>query len=203
MTKADQEAVKKKIAAIALAESYAGQEKDIAWIYYNRWKLQGEKGLKASVAYRDKGLWYKVWMVALGDTTFAKDKATYGDPKSYQNIGEYVEKHGWFKKVGQARANKVKAIIEEVFKNPSASPYERWLGQGNLSDFNIETGKWKQARQYFYLQQAKKVKQHYVKELPAGKSRDYSFLFHEVAIQKYFKENPGDLPAKVPIYAPK
>ena len=67
-TKPVSEKLKCIIAAIALAESYEGQEAHIAWIYYNRYKEEHTKGLEASVAYMGKGLWYKIWMIALGDS---------------------------------------------------------------------------------------------------------------------------------------
>ncbi|MCP4357069.1 MAG: hypothetical protein GY796_03505 [Chloroflexi bacterium] len=196
------DSVKRKIAAIALAESYAGQESDIAWIYYNRWQKQGDKGLKASVAYRDKSMWYKVWATALGETAFAKDKGSHGDPKKYKNLSEYVQKNSWFKKKAQPRADNTKAIVDEVFKDPKKNPYKGWMGQGNLHDINLDKGKWRQARQYLHLQQQKKVADIFIKELPAGKPKNYSFVFDENAIRIYFQKNPKMLPKKVKSYAP-
>ena len=195
------EGLKRKIAAIALAESYPGQERDIRWIYYNLWRLQSDKGLKRSVAYKNKGMWYKVWMIALGDTTFANDKGTSGDPKKYKNLSEYVKKHTWFRKVAQKRANKTKKLVDDVFENPDKNPFKGWLGQGNLSDFNNDYGKWKKARQYFYLQKQGKVKEILVSELPADQVKDHSFIFDEKKIDAYFKKNP--LPDVVEKYEPK
>ena len=194
--------LKRKIAAIVLAESYPGQEKDIVWIYYNQWKSLGEKGLKRSVAYKKKGMWYKVYMIALGDKTFENDKGTKGHPKKYKNLSEYVKKHNWFKKYRQKKVDKIMKLVEEVFENPGKNPYKGWLGQGNLTDFNRNDGKWKKARRYFYLQNQKKVKKIFVKELPADKAENYSFIFDENKINDYFKKNPGMLPDFVKKYEP-
>ena len=197
------EDLKRKIAAIALAESYTGQEEYIRWIYYNQWKSLEEQGLNRSVAYRNKGMWYKIWIIALGDKTFANDEGTSGDPKKYKSLSEYVEKHGWFREFGQKRADKMKTLIDEVFENPDKNPFKKWLGQGNLDDFNRDDNKWRKARQYFYLQKENKVKNILVKELSADKVEDYSFIFDENKIDDFFNNNPDKLPDKIVKYEPK
>ena len=50
-----EEQLRRELAAIALTESDPGQEQNVVWIYYNRWKSQGRPGLNGSVAYRDRG----------------------------------------------------------------------------------------------------------------------------------------------------
>ena len=190
--------LRRKFAATVLAEAYDGEEMDIAWIYYNRVVVagRGEVGLKASSAYAGKGSWYKVWMVALGDTAFAAEKSKARDVSDYPTIADYVHKHGWFRDVGQRRANAWSDILDRLHKEPSANPYQGWEGQGSLDDFNRDIGKWPKARQYFWLQEAGQVKERYVKIL------DRSVLFNERAIESFFAKNPEKLPKTVKKYHP-
>lgn len=190
--------LRKKFAATVLAEAYEGEEKSIGWIYYNRvvGSGLGEAGLEASSAYRLKGDWFKVWMVALGDTTYKTATSKKEGLKDYPNLGEYVKKHGWFVKFGQPRANAWMDVLDRLDRESSKNPYKGWEGQGNLDDFNRDTGKWREARQYYYLQQQGKVKQTYVEILTR------SVIFDERSIAKYFKDNPASLPKTVKKYEP-
>jgi hypothetical protein len=190
--------LRRKFAATVLAEAYDGEEMDIAWIYYTRVVVadRGEAGLKASSAYAGKGAWYKVWMVALGDTAFAAEKSKAKGVSDYPTIADYVHKHGWFRDVGQPRANAWSDILDRLHKDSSANPYQGWEGQGSLDDFNRDTGKWPKARQFYWLQEAGQVKERHVKIL------ERSVLFNERAIEKFFAKNPDKLPKTVKKYHP-
>jgi hypothetical protein len=188
--------LQRKFVATILAEAYPGEEWDIGWIYYNRVVAagQGEAGLNGSNAYRYKQQWYKVWMVALGDPTFAADKADQGDPASFPSIGEFVKRHGWFlnHEDGQKRADRWRDLLDRMQRDPAINPHRGWLGQGSHEDFNLGFGKWKQARQYYFLQEEDKVDELLVKVLPM------SVVFDERAIAEFFEKNPKLLPATVP-----
>jgi hypothetical protein len=190
--------LRRKFAATVLAEAYDGEELAIAWIYYNRVVVagQGEAGLQASSAYAGKGPWYKVWMVALGDTAFATEKSKARDVSDYPTIADYVHKHGWFREVGQPRADTWSDVLDRLHKDPSVSPYQGWEGQGSLEDFNLDRGKWRKARQYYWLQEAGQVTERHVKIL------ERSVIFNERAIESFFAKNPDKLPKSVKKYHP-
>jgi len=186
-----------EVTATVLAESAAGQEEIIAWIYYNHVSAKGRKGLNVSSAFSKKSDWYKVWLVALGDQTYARDKSTKKDIRDYANIGDFVAKHQWFRTVGQPRADRLKGTVSTIFSDPSKNPYPGWFGQGNLDDLNRDYGKWKQARQYLHLQEAGKVETIYV-EILSGQPA--SVVFDEKSIAEYFKTHT--LPKQVESYRP-
>jgi hypothetical protein len=188
--------LQRKFVATVLAEAHSGEEWDIGWIYYNRVMGPdgGESALKASNAYKLKQDWYKVWMVALGDPTYAGDKSQEQDVRDFPSIGEYVKRHGWFlhHEDGQKRADRWRDLLDRMQRDPATNPHRGWLGQGSHEDFNLGFGKWKQARQYYFLQQKSQVDEQLVKVLPK------SVVFDEVAIAEFFEKNPKLLPATVP-----
>jgi hypothetical protein len=196
--KLDQETLR-EVTATVLAEAAENQEEAIGWIYYNHVSSTGKKGLDVSTAHKYKSDWYKVWMVALGDKAFANDSPKKKELKSYGTIRDYVEKNGWFKKIGQPRAARIEEKIRGMFGDPSKNPYRGWLGQGSIDDLNLNYGKWRKARQYLHLQLKGEVIGIYVKVLPGD---PISVIFDEKAIEKYFKNNPDKLPEKVKKYSP-
>lgn len=196
---------KRTLAAVVLAESADGQETDIRWIYLQRVTAAGGKaGLKGSAAYSGKGIWYRIWLQVLGDTTHGGDvlpaKKEFEDFKG-QTIADFCTKNGWIKTVAEPRASRMVTLVDELFTAPEHNPYKGWEGQGNLRDFNNESNNddyWKRARAYYWLQQAGKVTDIYVKVLPAGGNTQV--LFDAKSIAKYWTGKK--LPADVPKYAP-
>jgi hypothetical protein len=194
--------LKLRLAATILAESAAGQTSDIGWIYANLIrKAGGEAGLNASAAYKGKSVWYKIWLYMLGDPTYAgstlpRQKEFTG----FSTVAAFCTKNGYMQTVGADRAKAVVQHVETMFTQPDVNPYKGWTGQGNLNDFNniSQPGSryWKQARAYYWLQQAGKVTAIYVKVLPAGKRTQ--FIFDADSIDRYYKQHP--LPAEVPLY---
>jgi hypothetical protein len=196
---------KRTLAAVILAESAAGQEGDIRWIYLQRVTAAGGvAGLNASSAYKGRGIWYRIWLYVLGDETHGADplpaKKEFEDYKG-QTVADFCTKNGWIKTVATPRAQRMVTQVEEMFTAPESNPYKGWEGQGNLADFNNESNDdvyWKRARAYFWLQQEHKVDEIHVKVLPAGKSTQV--LFNAKAIAGYWASNA--LPADVPKYTP-
>lgn len=198
--------LKQKLAATILAESAAGQTKDIGWIYFNRISAaKGEAGLKGSSAYRDKGLWYQIWLYMLGDKSYAKKSVPKRNEfTGFATVKDFCEKNEYMQSVGARRAKSVLSQVKIMFAESYSNPYPDWIGQGNIDDFNnISDPKslyWKQARAYYWLQHSGKVKETYVKVLAAGKSTQ--FIFDALSIQKYYQKHT--LPANVELYkAPK
>ena len=82
------------------------------------------------------------------------------------------------------------------------NPYFKWEGQGYYGDMNIRMNnnakeKWARASQYFHLQNKGYVKFRYVKEIIAYNRWDQdatTYLCDDKSIEKYFKDNPTDLP---------
>jgi len=196
------EDLKQKVAATILAESAPGQATDIGWIYYNRVSdAKGESGLKGSSAYRGKGVWYQIWLYMLGDTTYGKNSLPkQNEFKGFSTVKDFCEKNGYMQTTAAQRAESVKQLVDDMFAKPTDNPYQGWIGQGNLDDFNNKSAPkslyWKQARAYYWLQQQGKVKYIYVKVLPAGKSTQ--FIFDADSIGKYYTAHT--LPADVPLY---
>jgi hypothetical protein len=196
------EDLKQKVAATVLAESASGQAADIRWVYYNRVRdAKGESGLKGSSAYSGKSIWYRTWLYMLGDTTYGKDALPKRDEfKGFTTIGNFCEKNSYMQTTAARRAADVKQLVDEMFDKPADNPYQGWIGQGNLDDFNNKSQPnspyWKRARAYYWLQQQGKARDTYVKVLPAGKSTQ--FIFDAASIEKYYKTHA--LPADVPLY---
>lgn len=193
--------LKKKMAATVYAETYPGQENDIAWIYYNLVKAaNGEAGLKKSTAYRLTEDNYKIAMILLGDKTYSSDK-----PKEkwilkdkHDTLQDYIDKNEYVAKFAKPRATDTLKIIEAVIKDPSKNPYAGWVGQGNVDDFNRNDDTWKLPRAYYWLQESGEVKDKLVKVLEQGKNTQ--FVFDRNAIEKYFKANPKKKSNVVPKY---
>jgi len=196
--------LKQKMTATILAESFEGQESDVRWIYYNRvTTAKGEAGLKGSSAYKQKSVWYKVWLYMLGDTTHGDVKLpTKKEFKGFISIKDFCEKNEFMTTVAMPRAVKVKRLIDETFDKPTTNPYPGWTGQGSLEDFNNisipSSSYWKMVRAYYWLQEKDIVKDIYVKILPAGENT--SVVFDGASIEKYYKTNT--LPKNVPLYTP-
>lgn len=196
------ENLRRKLAATVLAESAPGQVADIRWVYYNRVAAaQGEAGLSGSAAYTGKGVWYKIWLSMLGDQAYAR----HALPKKPQfegfaTVQDFCEKNGFMQTTGAARAAEALRLVDEMFSGSERNPYQGWIGQGNLDDFNNvskpKSRYWRQARAYYWLQQRGEVKAIYVKVLPAGKSTQ--FIFDAASIERYFATRP--LPETVPPY---
>ena len=195
---------KKKMTATVLAEAYPGQEDVIRWVYYNRMLTDGfEKALRASNAYRKDGIWYRIWMIALGDAEFSRK---YGRLPYPNHPGTTISKYmqgAYAQKFILPRARELHKSIEAMFTQKVVNPYEGWIGQGNLQDINIDSGKWREARQYLHLQMAGKVTNRWIVELPSSSgSANYSYIFHETAIHQFFKRNRALLPRNVAPYSP-
>ena len=197
--------LKRKLAAVILAEADPGQEGDIRWIYLHRLtKAGGETGLSGSSAYSRNLIWYRIWLQILGDASHGSDTLPalkeFADFKG-QTIADFVTKNGWIAKFAVPRAERVKKQVDEMFTSPGINPYRGWEGQGNLADFNNESNNdiyWKQARAYYWLQQEGKVSDVYVKVLSAGAKS--TVLFNAAAIAAYWAKHP--LPASVRTFAP-
>jgi hypothetical protein len=63
-------------------------------------------------------------MVALGDTAFATEKSKAKDVSDYPTIADYVHQHGWFREVGQPRADAWSDVLDRLHKDPSVNPYQ-------------------------------------------------------------------------------
>jgi hypothetical protein len=198
------ENLKQKMAATILAESWPGQAEDIRWMYYNRVSdAKGEAGLNGSAAYSGKGLWYRIWLYMLGDTTYGKDALPKNTEfKGFATIAEFCTRNGYMQTVAAKRAASIKLLVGAMFAKPASNPYQGWIGQGNLNDFNNKSQPrslyWKQARAYYWLQQQGKVKDMYVKVLPDGKNTQV--IFDARSIEKYYANHT--LPDDVPLYKP-
>ncbi|MCZ8296748.1 MAG: hypothetical protein O9297_05980 [Flavobacterium sp.] len=195
------EVEKLKFISTILCESQLGNESlyDIAWVYYNRVRLNGFdawNGMKASSAYRLKQPDYKLCLY------YFKIGNEYASVK-YGNftIKSYTETNV-FKNTKEPKFLKLKKFIEtNVFvKNPETC-FKDWEGQGYWGDLDMNTDdpnngghdpKWFMARQYYWLQLQNKVKIKYVHIMRSGTGT--SFIFHEKEIAKFFKSNPTLLP---------
>ena len=97
----------------------------------------------------------------------------------------------------------IKNVFDRDIFNPDKilNPYYNWKGQGYYGDMNIRMNttktKWAKASQYFHLQNNSFVKYRFVKEIIAynrwGKDAT-TYLCNDDLIEKYFKDNPLDLP---------
>lgn len=194
--------------ATILAEAVDGQEGDIRWIYLNHVAQKGnETGLRVSTAYREKGLWYRIWLYMLGDSTHAHDalpKVSEQDKASfalYADLGDCCQRNEWFRTTAAARAARAVKLVDDMFSGAN-NPFQGWNGQGNVSDFNRNEPHWKTARAYYFLMQKDPAKYPaWVKRLKAGASTQ--FIFDGKRIEAFFKQkaNQGLLTDVVPPYA--
>ena len=203
--------------ATVMAESNQGKyaQREIAWVYLNLIKDEGfEKGMSKSTAYRmgnaksdpkKLGIWYKAYMIKLGYGEEFKDDEAHsrhmkvsenGKERTAKNIGEYVEKNGYFNSTSVSRLNKMKKFIEDdVLKNQDKNPIKGWKGQGfygDLNNYGEQGDHWNQVRQYYVLKQEGKIKGGLIKTVGSG--RNATFLFDREAILKFFEDNPNYLP---------
>ncbi len=211
----DQETVR-TIAAISLAESdptrRSKQEVDVAWIYYNRWLAQGERGFHASMAYtneNESGL-FMIWMVALGDKEY--EGVTTADAREIDRLNKRIDAENKRRREGArirrianiaeyvrylGLATRAASVLDEVraaLRDPSRNPYPGWMGQGSRDDINRTTGHWPMVREYIRRRLAGE-KLPYVKILPAPAVKDYTIIFNLEEIQAYFgKSRPKNVP---------
>jgi len=183
---------------------------NIPWIYYNLTKKHGfEKGMNRSSFYKDrnKNKWiaesYKVCMYYLGQgNQFADDKMADNKTKVKDFCSEKnYNFHTYYKPYIDIIRNYFNKHIFDT--KEIKNPFYNWEGQGYWKDMNIRMHnysiKWAKASQYFYLQKRGYVKNMLVKEIIAkDPARDYldvtTYLCDDLSIEKYFKENPKDLP---------
>ncbi len=201
--------LKQKMTATILAESFAGQEPDIRWIYYNRvTAANGEDGLKGSSAYKQKSTWYQVWLYVVGDKTYGNEnlpkrtRRQKEEFKGFTTVKEFCEKNEYMTTIAAPRAEQAKKLVDEAFDKPVTNPIPGWTGQGSLNDFNNislpDSSYWKMVRAYYWLQEKGTVTEIYVKILPAGVNT--SVVFDGASIEKYYKTHT--LPKDVPLYTP-
>jgi Domain of unknown function (DUF4157) len=202
------EDLKRKFAAVVLAESVPEQEYDVMWVYLNLvTAAKGEAGLTKSSAFNGKGIRYRQYLYVLGDETYASDKLP-AEPefKGYDTIADYCTNNRWFKNHRVERAKLLKFTVDEIFTVPESSAYPGWTGQGSLKDFNNVSNDdlyWKRARAYYWLQVNGSVKDTYVKALlPQQPDGLITVIFNADAIKAYFDANPDKLSEVVPLYKP-
>ena len=158
------EDLKRKLAAVILAEAGPGQEDDVRWIYLNLVTAAGgEAGLKKSSAYENKGIEYRRYLYTLGDQTYGDDVF------QGQTIADFCTTDAFWTKMRVPRATRLKGLVDAMLTAPGNSPHMGWTGQGSLQDFNNQSNDdeyWRRARAYFFLQEQGIVKEIYVKVLP-------------------------------------
>ncbi|MCW3160524.1 hypothetical protein [Chryseobacterium oryctis] len=183
---------------------------NIPWIYYNLTKKLGfEKGMNRSSFYKDrnKNKWitesYKACMFYLGKgNQFADDKMADGKTK-VKDFCKDTNKN--FRIYYKPYIDLIRNYFDQhIFNaNEIMNPFYNWEGQGYWKDMNIRmynySIKWAKASQYFHLQKRGYVKTMFVKEIIAkDPARNYldvtTYLCDDVSIEKYFKDNPTQLP---------
>lgn len=199
-----------ELSATILAEAGTNleQQEYVGWIYVNNvMRTKGLAGLKRSSAYKDKHIWYKIWLCELGDNRYGKESLpTQGfEKRPERTIEEFCKNE----KDLTRHAKKVRARVKEMLLSPETNPLQGWTNHGNVNDINgVNTkGKrlkaprlWDMARAYYWLQMDDPTKKRYVLELPAG--RFTQMAFNGDAIDRYFRAHPEELPETVPSYSP-
>lgn len=201
---------KQKAALIAtvMAESAQGlwEYREIAWVYLNLMRNEGiETGLNRSSAYKQKNIWYKAYMIQLGEGASYKDDiptggymtvTVNGEEVDAKSIGEYVEKNDYFKLTIIPRLTKMKEFIEnDVLKKQKSNPIPSFTGQGYWRDLNNLGDKgdhWDMVRMYYVKFLKGEVTGKYIKVIGSGKNT--TFLFDLNGIQQFFKKYPDALP---------
>jgi hypothetical protein len=180
---------------------------NIHWIYFNLTKRLGfEKGLKRSSFYRNpkNNKWvsesYKICMFYLGQgNQFKDDKIVNG-----MKVKDFCkDSHSPFVNRYKHNLDIIRSFCENNIFNPDKimNPYYKWEGQGYWGDMdfrinNSEKTKWAKASQYFHLQNKGYVTYKYIREFVAydGNKDVTTYLCDDNSIEKYFKNNPNNLP---------
>lgn len=199
---------KASLVATVMAESAQGlwEYREIAWVYLNLIRTNGlEGGLNKSTAYKQKNIWYKAYMIQLGEgSDYKDDKPSGGYMKvmvegkevDAKTIGEYVEKNEYFKATIIPRLTKMKKFIEnDVLKKQKSNPIPSFNGQGYWRDLNNLGNKgdhWDMVRMYYVKFLKGDAKGKYIKVIGSGNNT--TFLFDLNGIQKYFKDYPDAMP---------
>jgi hypothetical protein len=193
--------IQRKLAATVLAESAPDgtQDEKVAWVYFTFVRRNGEQALAKSNAYRLKQLWFRVWMVALGDATYAKDKdAIPGYSKDPVPLKDYVASGG-FQKLSQKRGDAMADTVRSMYASPERNPYKDVTNQGSAgydkaSDFNRSDEPWRTARLYYWLLRCGALvdpPQGLTVEIITAKRPEYqTVLFNTAALDAYFKKHP-------------
>jgi hypothetical protein len=199
---------KASLVSTVMAESAQGlwEYREIAWVYLNLIRSNGlVGGLNKSTAYKGKNIWYKAYMIQLGEgADFKDDKPTGGFMKvmaegkevDAKTIGEYVEKNEYFKTTIIPRLNKMKEFVEnEVLNKQKSNPIPSFNGQGYWRDLNNLGDKgdhWDMVRMYYVKFLKGDAGGKYIKVIGSGNNT--TFLFDLNGIQKYFKDYPDAMP---------
>ena len=205
---------KAQFKAVVLSETSHGFKSlwDVSWLYFSRITDMGfEKGISGSIPYTSKNINYKLWMYYLGEGDEYKNIDYLGDGE----IKYYVKINGWFKNTVEPRAKNCISYIDKfVLNSKPINKYVGWYGQGYWKDLNLNPedskgDKWYKARAYYLLQVHGKVNKILVVMLEelngSGTFKDQTtFIFDEIRIEQFFKNNPSKLPApeKVKKYIP-
>lgn len=200
---------KAKLISIVYGESArdANLMVNIPWIYYNLTKNLGfEKGLRRSSFYTNpyNNKWiaesYRICMYYLGQGEQYKDYIIVNGMK----VKDFCQDtHTPFVNRYKHNLDVIRSFFENNIFNAEKimNPYYNWDGQGWWDDMDIRKNnsdktKWAKASQYFHLQNKGYVKYRFVKEFIAydGKKDVTTYLCDDKNIEKYFKENPNNLP---------
>ncbi|GAB5416635.1 MAG: hypothetical protein Crog4KO_21230 [Crocinitomicaceae bacterium] len=190
--------------ATVLAETSHGLSglKDISWIYFSRITDKGwTKAMNGSAALKNKDPNFRLWMYYQGFGDEYKDYNYMGAGK----LSKYVKSNGWFTGKIEPRGKAYMAFMDKtVLSDNPKNKYQNWHGQGFWGDINRNPSdgkgdQWYMARQYYLLQVEGKVSERLVVMLEElngdGQIKDQtSFIFNVKAIEKYFNDNPNQLP---------
>lgn len=196
---------------LAEAEPEGSQDEATAWVYYTFVEENGEgkDALNRSSAFRLKQVWFKVWMVALGDPTHADEKETirgYSDTPVV--LKDYVASKYFQQSGPQRRADNMVRTVQTIYADPSKNPYKGMTNQGSAgygsSDLNRDDSLWKQARQYHWLKRCGELAEpdtgRSIEILTAKNKNWQTVLFNASAIAAYFKKHPEQLSKSVEKY---
>jgi len=171
---------------------------------------------------KNPGPKYRVWRCVLGDDR----EIDYVFKRRVNGKWENFLLDGKFKTVRQGcddyrknlmrRVDELRPFVDAQFESPESNPFPGWTGQGSLGDLNCEketekaTAKcradraprtlgllWNQTRAYWWLQDAGKAPSAYVKILCADPPVYTSVIFHQRAIEQYFRGKT--LPKEIPL----
>lgn len=180
---------------------------NIPWIYYNLTKNLGfEKGLKRSSFYKNprNNIYisesYRICMYYLKQGDQYKDYQIVNKMK----VKDYcVDTNSSFVNGYKRKLDIIRSFFEDHIFDAVIimNPYYGWEGQGFWGDMdfrenNTDKTKWAKASQYYHLQKKGYVKTRYIKEfIVYDRKLDVTtYLCDDKSIEKYFKNNPSDLP---------
>lgn len=196
---------------LAEAEPGGTQDEKVAWVYFTFVEARrgGEQALSKSNAFKNKQLWFRVWMVALDDTRHAKDEdAIPGFSETPVALRDYVASR-YFQQAHQPRADGMVKVVRAMYATPSNNPYQDVTNQGSAgygpgSDINRTDEPWHQARLYYWLgkcgELVKPPSGLTVEIITAKNSQYQTVLINANAIRAYFKEHPEQLKKDVNLY---